>query len=104
MGDYVDRGHNSVETFQLLLVLKCRYIPVTTIIVTTGGALPDTPIKPGSPYKVTFEILAKLMLATPFGPMSAFIQRRNLSRAELNELEMNSDDSSVVTRSTVGKG
>jgi serine/threonine-protein phosphatase 6 catalytic subunit len=32
MGDYVDRGHNSVETFQLLLVLKCRYPDCITLL------------------------------------------------------------------------
>lgn len=32
MGDYVDRGHNSVETFQLLLCLKARYPDCITLL------------------------------------------------------------------------
>ena len=32
MGDYVDRGYNSVETFQLLLVLKCRFPDKITLL------------------------------------------------------------------------
>ena len=32
MGDYVDRGFNSVETFQLLLVLKVKYPAHITIL------------------------------------------------------------------------
>eukprot|EP01041_Mallomonas_annulata_P005172 gene5172-10343_t len=32
MGDFVDRGHNSVETFQLLLCLKARYPANMTLL------------------------------------------------------------------------
>jgi len=32
MGDFVDRGHNSVETFQLLLCLKARYPEHITLL------------------------------------------------------------------------
>jgi len=32
MGDFVDRGHNSVETFQLLLCLKARYPDCITLL------------------------------------------------------------------------
>lgn len=32
MGDYVDRGHNSVECFELLLALKARYPDNITIL------------------------------------------------------------------------
>lgn len=32
MGDFVDRGHNSVETFQLLLCLKARYPDRMTLL------------------------------------------------------------------------
>ncbi|CAK9009634.1 Serine/threonine-protein phosphatase ppe1 (Phosphatase esp1) [Durusdinium trenchii] len=32
MGDYVDRGHNSVETFELLLCLKAKYPDKVTLI------------------------------------------------------------------------
>jgi serine/threonine-protein phosphatase 6 catalytic subunit len=32
MGDFVDRGHNSVETFQLLLCLKARYPDCVTLL------------------------------------------------------------------------
>lgn len=32
MGDFVDRGHNSVETFQLLLCLKARYPENITLL------------------------------------------------------------------------
>jgi len=32
MGDFVDRGYNSVETFQLLMVLKLRYPGHITIL------------------------------------------------------------------------
>mmetsp|Transcript_37174 Transcript_37174/g.37850 ORF Transcript_37174/g.37850 Transcript_37174/m.37850 type:complete len:305 (+) Transcript_37174:170-1084(+) len=32
MGDFVDRGHNSVETFQLLLCLKARYPAHMTLL------------------------------------------------------------------------
>ena len=32
MGDYVDRGHNSVETFQLLMCLKIKYPAHITIL------------------------------------------------------------------------
>jgi serine/threonine-protein phosphatase 6 catalytic subunit len=32
MGDFVDRGFNSVETFQLLMVLKLRYPSYITIL------------------------------------------------------------------------
>eukprot|EP00640_Fibrocapsa_japonica_P004899 CAMPEP_0113951050 /NCGR_PEP_ID=MMETSP1339-20121228/84092_1 /TAXON_ID=94617 /ORGANISM="Fibrocapsa japonica" /LENGTH=135 /DNA_ID=CAMNT_0000959161 /DNA_START=66 /DNA_END=470 /DNA_ORIENTATION=- /assembly_acc=CAM_ASM_000762 len=32
MGDYVDRGHNSVETFQLLMCLKARYPDSMTLL------------------------------------------------------------------------
>ena len=32
MGDFVDRGHNSVETFQLLLCLKARYPDSITLL------------------------------------------------------------------------
>eukprot|EP01068_Selenidium_serpulae_P018804 Selendium_serpulae@DN6489_c0_g1_i2.p1 len=32
LGDYVDRGHNSVETFQYLLLLKIRYPANITLI------------------------------------------------------------------------
>ena len=31
-GDFVDRGHNSVETFQLLLCLKARYPDCITLL------------------------------------------------------------------------
>jgi serine/threonine-protein phosphatase 6 catalytic subunit len=32
MGDFVDRGHNSVETFQMLLCLKARYPDCITLL------------------------------------------------------------------------
>eukprot|EP00903_Cladosiphon_okamuranus_P005901 g5835.t1 len=32
MGDFVDRGHNSVETFQLLMALKARYPDCMTLL------------------------------------------------------------------------
>ncbi|CAN0291401.1 unnamed protein product [Phaeothamnion confervicola] len=32
MGDFVDRGHNSVETFQLLMCLKARYPSCMTLL------------------------------------------------------------------------
>eukprot|EP01031_Cornospumella_fuschlensis_P050841 gene50841-62180_t len=32
MGDFVDRGHNSVETFQLLLCLKAKYPEAITLL------------------------------------------------------------------------
>ncbi|CAM9367382.1 unnamed protein product, partial [Heterosigma akashiwo] len=32
MGDYVDRGHNSVETFQLLMCLKARHPDHVTLL------------------------------------------------------------------------
>lgn len=32
MGDFVDRGHNSVETFLLLLALKVRYPQRVTLL------------------------------------------------------------------------
>eukprot|EP00081_Caenorhabditis_elegans_P001345 NP_001022899.1 Serine/threonine-protein phosphatase [Caenorhabditis elegans] len=32
LGDYVDRGYNSVETFILLMLLKCRYPDRITLI------------------------------------------------------------------------
>lgn len=31
-GDFVDRGHNSVETFQLLMALKARYPDCMTLL------------------------------------------------------------------------
>lgn len=31
-GDFVDRGHNSVETFQLLLCLKARFPDCITLL------------------------------------------------------------------------
>ena len=31
-GDYVDRGHNSVETFQLLMAFKARYPDCVTLL------------------------------------------------------------------------
>lgn len=32
LGDYVDRGHNSVETLQLLLILKSKYPDRITLL------------------------------------------------------------------------
>jgi serine/threonine-protein phosphatase 6 catalytic subunit len=32
MGDFVDRGHNSVETFQYLLCMKARYLDCITLL------------------------------------------------------------------------
>lgn len=32
MGDFVDRGHNSVETFQLLLCLKAKHPDCITLL------------------------------------------------------------------------
>jgi len=32
MGDFVDRGYNSVETFELLLLLKCRFPSCITLL------------------------------------------------------------------------
>ena len=32
LGDFVDRGHNSVETFELLLCLKARYPAHITLL------------------------------------------------------------------------
>jgi serine/threonine-protein phosphatase 6 catalytic subunit len=32
MGDFVDRGYNSVETFELLLLLKCRWPSCITLL------------------------------------------------------------------------
>jgi len=32
MGDFVDRGYNSVETFQLLLCLKLKYPGCITLL------------------------------------------------------------------------
>lgn len=84
------------------MALKLRFIPVSTVVITTGIPMPVTAIKSGS--RITFEILDKVHLAMPFGSLSAFVQRRELSQSERDEIERNSDiDSSPSSSSVVSQ-
>jgi len=74
MGDYVDRGYNSVETFQLLMCLKLKYPAHITIlrgnhetrqISTVYGFFDENMRKYGNPnaWKYCMEVFDHLVLA-----------------------------------------
>ena len=81
------------------LSLKLRYIPVTAIVITVGVPMPSTPVKPGSSYHITFTILERTTVTDgPCGAVSAYIQRRDMTETEKEELEEKSTSEAPLSQ------
>ena len=81
------------------LSLKLRYIPVTAIVISVGVPMPSTPVKPGSSYHITFTILERTTVTDgPCGAVSAYIQRRDMTETEKEELEEKSTSEAPLSQ------